>query len=309
MTPSAEPTLSVIIVAWNCREYLRRCLEALEPALAGLSAEIIVADNDSSDGTPALLRQDFSHVTLIEMGRNAGFAAAANRAAAQGRGQFLWLLNPDTCTSSDCPSALLVCLKERPRAGAAGPRLQDVAGQPDPRSARRFPTLLSEWVEKAGLRRLALHLTDLRLDEMACRPVPCVSGAAMLVRRSAWLALGGLDEAFFLYAEDLDFCRRLATAGWEVWYCGAAAITHVGGGSSGQQPETAGVNAILSMATYFQKHGGGLYGSLYRAGVAALSLLKLLACAPFAPFWAAARRKAALHCRLIVALASGARHV
>jgi GT2 family glycosyltransferase len=312
MNAAAAPNLSILIVAWNCRDYLRRCLEALRPATAGLAAEIIVADNASSDGTPALLRERFPDVQLIEIGRNAGFAAAINQAADAARGEFLWLLNPDTVPTAECIAGLLDCLRRQPDAGAVGPRLWDAAGVADPRSARRFPTLWSEWAEKAGLRRLALRLTRLPMRWEECRPAPLISGAAICLRRSAVGCAPGappnlLDERFFLYAEDVDLCRRLGAAGWEVWYCGTAALTHFGGGSAAGS-EWAGVTAVVSMGRLFEKWEGRRRADAYRAGVMFLSGLKLLLFAPAALLWEPARRKVGVQRRLIAALAAEMRH-
>ncbi len=330
---AAPPLLSVLIVAWNCRDHVRRCLEALGPAVAGAPAEIIIADNASTDGTAEMLRQNFPGIYLIDMGRNAGFAAAVNRAAGAARGEFLWLLNPDTIPTAQCVAALLECLRRQPRAGAAGPRLLDVGGATDPRSARRYPTIWSDWAEKAGLRRLALRLTRLPGAWDESRPAPCVSGAALCVRRAAlgwgpdpmrpgaWPADGQdahkgrcyrgtdvLDERFFLYAEDVDLCRRLDAAGWEVWYCGAATLTHWGGGSSAGAAEAAGIAAVVSLGRLFEKWEGRRRGDAYRVGIIILSALKLLLAAPAAPFWATARRKVGLHRRLIAALRAELRH-
>jgi N-acetylglucosaminyl-diphospho-decaprenol L-rhamnosyltransferase len=310
--PAAGVALSVIIVTWNCRLHLERCLQTLRPALAGLPSEIIVVDNASQDGAPAWLRAEHPDVILIEIGRNAGFAAAANRGLAAARGEYLWLLNPDAAPDPDAARRLLQALDEHPRAGAAGPRLLHPDGSFDRRAARRFPTLLSAWLEQAGLRRLSERLTRLpgrQLDAGACRPVPLLSGAAICLRRAALEQVGGFDEVFFLYGEDLDWCRRLAAAGWQALYCGAARVAHAGAGSSAGRRDDAGIDAVLSLAAYFRKHDGPAAGLAYRAGVIAFSALK----AAGAVLWTSltrseqARRKAALHCRLIASLWRGRR--
>ena len=268
-----EPILSVVIVTWNSRPHLQACLASLLPAIEGLLAEIVVVDNDSSDDTVQRTRDEFPDVRLIRMTGNSGFSRAANMGIAASAGRYVWLLNPDTIVHRSTARQLVACLDGHARAGAAGPRLA-ADGSTDSRSARGYPTLLSEIAEKCGLRRLAVRLTALNMDWEDTRTVPLISGAAMCIRRQALEEVGPLDEDLFLYCEDLDICRRLSTAGWEIWYTGGASVTHPGAGSSRQCPDEAGVVAILSMAAYLRKHHGRLCATVYRAFIVAASIAK-----------------------------------
>ena len=223
------------------------------------------------------------------------------------RGKAIWLLNPDTITSKGTPRELLDALNQYPRAGAVGPRIVREDGRIDPLSVRRYPTLFSDLLEKCGLPGLAGRITHIDLETTECPSVPLLSGAGMCLRRQALAEIGWLDESFILYGEDMDLCRRLWAGGWEIRYCGAAHITHAGGGSSRQCPEEAGILAISSMARYLRKHHGPAHAGAYRAAIAILSAFKacLFALAgSLAPSRETRRRfrqKARLHRRLLVA--------
>ncbi len=290
--PPISPELSVIIVTWNCRLALERCLDSLRPALADVPAEIIVADNGSEDGTVEWLGRHAPDVRVLAFPENLGFAAAANRAAQQARGEYLWFLNPDTAVERGAVAVLLAELAGRPEIGAAGPQLLTPDGGPYPLSARRFPTLWTEFLEKVGLAALSFsRLAVLPGDETA--EVPAVSGAALCVRRRAWDEVGGFDERYFLYAEDVDLCRALHAAGWRIYYVGRARVHHYGAVSSALCPEEAGIHALVSLLRYFCKHHGRLAGHAYRWMITLLSLMKLMVFGP------AARDKALLHRRVI----------
>jgi len=303
--------LSVIIVTWNCWPHLQRCLESLRPALAGLTSEIIVIDNNSTDETLLQIREGYPDIRVIEMGVNAGFAVAANRGLKEGQGRYLWLLNPDTIVLPTAARELVAGLERHRGAGVAGPRLLQTDGTTSGVSARKYPTLLTELLEKGGIRHLASRSTRLNLEWNECRHVPLVSGAAMCIRRAALERVGRLDESFFLYAEDMDLCRRLQAAGWQVLYCGSAMLTHWGGGSSVNDPEGAGVEAVLSMAKYMRKYHGTIYAALYRLSMTAISAAKLLlfgyvaVLGPSGQIRIHARRKIRLHRQVLASMWRG----
>jgi len=305
-TPAGDPiTLSVVIVSWNCWPHLRRCLESLQPALAGLGAEVIVVDNASSDGTATHIREGFPQVRFMQMAANAGFATACNRGFEVSQGRYVWMLNPDTIFTETTAYDLVQALDIHPRAGVAGPRILNEDGTMDPRSARKFPSLLTELLEKCGLQRLSTRMTRLPLDEAGCQPIPLLSGAAMCVRRKAMEEIGGLDESFLLYGEDMDLCRRLSAAGWQILYCGDARLSHSGSGSSRQCPDETGILAILSMGIYLRTHHGSTHAGLYRVAMTLLSAAKIMLFAwgsGLAPSHGARQRhraKVTLHRRLL----------
>ena len=226
-SPQARnPAVSVVIVGWNVREFLRACLESLRPAWAGGQAEVIVVDNASTDGTAALVRDAFPTVRLLANATNRGFGAANNQGMAAARGRYFFLLNPDTVVLPGVLETLVAFLDAHPQAGMAAPRLLNPDGSLQ-RNAFRFP----------GLAQVALDLFPLhpRLLESALNgrypqerratepfAIDHPLGAALFVRRAVWEQTGGFDEGYFMYAEEVDWCRRIRQAGWSVWQVPAA---------------------------------------------------------------------------------------
>ncbi|MGQ9518448.1 MAG: glycosyltransferase family 2 protein, partial [Anaerolineae bacterium] len=232
---------------------------------------------------------------------NLGFAVAANRAAGPARGEFLWFLNPDTMVEAEAPANLLTALEKNPGIGAAGPQLLTPAGRPYILSARCFPTFWTELLEKAGLQGLSFsRLAVTPGDETA--EVPAVSGAALCVRRRAWEEIGGFDERYFLYVEDIDLCRALRAAGWKIYYVGRAKVRHWGGLSSARCVDDAGIQALVSLQRYFGKYHGRLVGHAYRGMISLLSLIKMAIFGMGMVFVPKVRGRAVLHRRVLNAL-------
>lgn len=224
-SPPASPTLAIIIVSWNVRELLRRCLHSVADSLAGgnLAYEIIVVDNASGDGTPQMLRAEFPKVRLIESGANLGFAAGNNRALRLvlpiGSEQspvpdYVLLLNPDTEVVGDAILRLVAELESHPEVVVVGPRLRYGDGSVQS-SRRRFPTRAEMLWESTLLERIWPHNPWVRRyrcadqpDDLA-QPVGWLVGAALLVRTTAITRAGLLDERFFMYSEELEWQYRL----------------------------------------------------------------------------------------------------
>ncbi|HMQ31918.1 MAG TPA: glycosyltransferase family 2 protein [Chloroflexaceae bacterium] len=244
---SVRPSLAVVIVSWNVRDLLRRCLLAVEASLAGagVAHELLVVDNASADGTPAMLCAEFPRVRLLEPGANLGFAGGNNLALravlAEGRARYALLLNPDTEPIGDAIPRLVRELEARPELAAVGPLLRYGDGSPQP-SRRRFPTLATLFWESTALDRLwpgnpwaaRYRLAD-RPDD-AAQPVDWLVGAALLVRVEAIGRAGLLDERFFMYSEELEWQARLqrASGGAAIWFQPAAVVVHHEGRSSEQ---------------------------------------------------------------------------
>jgi len=232
-TPGHPPRVSVIVVSWNTRAALRRCLTAI----TGRAAEIIVVDNASGDGTAEMVAADFPDVSLVALPENLGFGAGVNRGACAARGEALLLLNPDTEPASGAIDALARHLGETPRCGAAGARLIGADGEPQGGFAvRRFPTLASWAIDLLLLDHvwpgnpITRRYLALDLDPEAAQTVDQPAAAALMVRRRAFDAIGGMDETFVpAWFEDVDLCRRLHDAGWDIAYVPAAVIRHEGG--------------------------------------------------------------------------------
>lgn len=236
--PALTPVVSVVIVNWNTRADLRVCLTALAREVR-LPSEAIVVDNGSNDGSAALVRAEFPAVRLIANPDNRGFAAASNQGLAVARGHCLLLLNPDVVVQPGAIETLVAALEANPRLGAVGPLLLD-SGSDTPGLGyyRRFPSFLQVLLFQTGLRRLAERWPALvaRLWEPSPgdddRAVDQVPGACLLMRREALEQIGPLDARTFpLWYEDVDWCWRLAQAGWGRQRVAAARVWHRGGAS------------------------------------------------------------------------------
>ena len=271
--------LTVIIVSWNVRNLLRDCLRSLQRcAPAHEAMTVIVVDNASSDGTPAMVALEFPEVQLVVNQTNRGFTGGNNDGLAAARSvpraadpdHFVFLLNPDTIVTPDALDALMTFARGRPEAGLIGPRL--VYGDGSPQSSRRrFPTLATGIFESTWLQRLAPPgLLSRYFVRDAPEDQPCdvdwVVGAAMLARWRAIDQVGGLDETnFFMYSEETDWCRRMKAQGWAVvWYPGAT-IIHFEAKSSDKVSGLRTLRFNTSRVRYFAKHHGRAAAELLRA--------------------------------------------
>ena len=259
--------LTVIIVSWNVRELLRRCLESL--VLPRGTLEVIVVDNASSDGSPETVRTDFPHVRLVRNDENHGFPAANNQGLDLSNGRTLLLLNPDTEVVGDALATMVGYMDAHPEVGALGPQLRYPDGGLQS-SRRRFPSLSTAlvestviqewWKDNRILRRY--YMSDTPDD--AIQPVDWVVGACLLVRREAYEQAGGLDEGFFMYSEEMDWCRRIRDAGWEIVYLPTATVIHHEGKSSEQVVAERHIRFQSSKVRYFGKHHGSVQGEVVR---------------------------------------------
>jgi N-acetylglucosaminyl-diphospho-decaprenol L-rhamnosyltransferase len=259
--------LTVIIVSWNVRELLRRCLESLE--LDRGTMDVIVVDNASTDGSPDMVRTDFPHVRLVRNDENHGFPAANNQGLGLSQGRTLLLLNPDTEVVGDALVTMVSHMDAYPEVGALGPQLRYPDGNLQP-SRRRFPSLSTAlvestvvqewWKDNRILRRY--YMSDTPDD--AIQPVDWVVGACLLVRREAYEQAGGLDEGFFMYSEEMDWCRRIKDAGWEIVYLPTATVIHHEGKSSEQVIAERHIRFQSSKVRYFRKHHGSFQGEIVR---------------------------------------------
>ena len=240
---SAAPDVTVVIVSWNVRAFLARCLATVyrEAQAAPFATQIVVVDNGSTDGTLDMLARQFPQVSVLASSSNCGFGAANNRALARCASLYALVLNPDTELLPGALAGLVAELEEHPEAAVCGPLLLN-ADRSVQSSRRRLPRAVTGFVESTLVQRFLPHLTLLRQYYAADRPddvaqeVDWVTGAAMLVRMSAARQVGLFDEGFFMFSEELDWCWRFRRAGWTVRYTPAARIIHYGGQSTGQVP-------------------------------------------------------------------------
>ena len=250
-------TLDIVIVSFNARADLERCLHSLHAAPPAVPHQIIVVDNGSTDGSMDAVRGAWPGVSVIEMGRNAGFAAANNAGIRAGTGNLVLLLNSDTIVPAGAIDALVRQLAQHPGAAAAGPRLVDGEG----RAEWSFGRMLTPWTE---LKRMAAQLLYARrtpivttLIERAARRESYpdwVSGACLLVRREAAEQAGLLDERYFMYEEDVDFCAALRALGHRILFTPAAEVVHLRGRSARTAPAQTRLAYHRSHAAFYQKH-------------------------------------------------------
>jgi GT2 family glycosyltransferase/lipopolysaccharide/colanic/teichoic acid biosynthesis glycosyltransferase len=230
--------LSVIIVNYNVRDFLNNALVSISKALQGLDSEIFVVDNASDDGSGDFIRKHFPAVHLIENRRNIGFAAANNIALTKAAGKYIVLVNPDTLVQEDTFQTLLDAFKTFPDAGMIGCKILNPDGTLQLACRRSFPTPWVAFTKIIGLSTLFpnSHLFARYnlsyLDPEKSYEVDAVSGSFMMIRREVYEQIGGLDENFFMYGEDLDWCYRVQKAGWKVRYVPLTQIIHYKGEST-----------------------------------------------------------------------------
>ena len=262
-----KPLISVIIINWNTRALLPLCLETLRTAAGDLAYDVWLVDNASTDGSVEMVRTNFPEVHLIANAANLGFAAANNQAMAAARGEYFLLLNSDAVLVPGALHALLAVAQAQPQAGIVGARLLNPDGSFQA-SHTRFPTLLREALILTTLgRRLFGPRYPSAGPEIAVGPqqVDYVEGACLLVRRSAYAAIGGMDEGYWMYAEEVDWCRRMAQSGWQVWYQPAAPVLHWGGGSSANRKVEREADLYRSRVRFMRSHGGALQANALKA--------------------------------------------
>ena len=255
--------LSIIIVNWNVKDLLRACLHSVlaEAQAAGLAAEIIVVDSASIDGSPEMVRAEFPQVTLIASPHNLGYAGGNNTGVAAAAGRYLFLLNPDTVVKPGALACMVAFFDAHPVVGALGPQLLWPNGSVQS-SRRRFPTLgslfwestlLGQWFPR-NRHSAAYHMLDVPANQS--QPVDWVVGAAILIRREAWQQTGPIDEDFFMYFEETDWCRRCQNAGWAIHYLPAAQVVHFEGKSSEQVIAARALRFQRSKIRYARKYFG-----------------------------------------------------
>jgi N-acetylglucosaminyl-diphospho-decaprenol L-rhamnosyltransferase len=254
--PVDPSTLAIVIVTHNSRAEIGACLTSVIGTTEPRATAIVVVDNASTDGTPDLVRRRFATVQVIEAGGNIGFARANNLGAARVGGEWLLLLNPDTVVPAGSIQRLIEALIGHPEAAVAGPRLLDGTGRPElsfgppisPWGELRQKTLLSLYNRRVP--RAVRHVD--RLTRSAGERA-WVSGACLLIRRADWDAVGGFDERFFMYTEDVDLCASVRARGRAVLFVPDAEVQHLRGQSAARNPETERLRR-LSHVAFYEKH-------------------------------------------------------
>ena len=278
--------ITCVVVSYRVRQLLRRCLETLH-AQHGIETEIIVVDNASSDGSADMVKSEFPEVKLIRATENLGFARATNLGLAQSRTDHVALVNPDTELPPRALATAIEVFERHPAAGVVGLGLVNPDGSFQP-ACFAFPGLLNLLLESIGLHRA---LAPLGFGSPSIAPIPqggegevdWVSGACMIVSRTAYAKIGGLDETRFMYGEEMDWCWRAAGQGFTTVFCDLQRVVHHGGASGTDSRGPLFVRNVESRVHFLRRHRGEWRGRIAREILFLGSLLRWV-------YWAARGR-------------------
>jgi len=246
--------LSIVLVSWNTKEYLLPCVESIFQTVKGISWEVIVIDNGSHDGSGTEVKKTFPHIRLIENTRNVGFAKASNQGLGKSSGRYALLLNPDTQVKIGAVEQMVSFMDSHLDAGIAGGQLLNRDGSKQ-NSISNFPSLATELLHKSLLRRLfPKKFPGKEKNYSGPIEVDSVIGAFMTVRRKAIEQVGSLDEDYFLFFEETDWCFRMKRAGWKVYHVPQAEIYHYQGKSAEAKKKKARVEYYRSRYQFFKKN-------------------------------------------------------
>lgn len=254
------PNLSIIIVNWNTREMLQACLDSVFARSDRLVFDVIVIDNASDDGSANMVADVFPQVRLIRNTRNVGFAAANNQGFEIACGRHVLLLNSDTIVHGDVLERSVEWLDAHPTVAAMGCRVLNTDGSVQ-KTCSMYPSALNQVLLTSGLSRLSwprflgrYQMADWKRDVE--HEVEVISGCYLLVRKSVIDAIGPLDEAFFFFGEETDWCKRMRDAGWSLMFAPVGEITHHGGGSVKKLNDKRDVMLSEAIVRLHRKHSG-----------------------------------------------------
>lgn len=279
---SVRKCVSVVVVTYNSEETIEPCLTSLLETASDCTCSVTVVDNASSDRTVDVVGTYEGQVRLLRNTENQGFSRACNLGARAAAGEYLMFLNPDAVVERGSVQELVSFLDARDAAACCGPLIVDGACRPDPASRRGFPTpwnavgrlFFLENVFPSSRTISTYTLPWLGFDREA--QVDCVSGACLFIRRADFARLGGFDEEYFLFGEDIDLCKRVADAGRETWYVPSARIVHTGGHSMLQVKARANQEFYRAMRIYLRKHWQRLPGWKYKVVSAGIGIRSFL---------------------------------
>lgn len=275
--------VSVIIVNWNTRDILRNCLTSVFQQTHGIEFEVIVIDNASSDGSVQMVKTEFPQVVLIENTENRGFAAANNQGMRIAKGRYILLLNSDTVVLAGAIQKTIAFADQHPHAAVVGCKVLNPDHSLQP-SCFMFPSLLNLFLSATYLYKIfpksrffgRERMTWWQRDDV--RQVDVVTGCFMLVRRKAIEQIGLMDEDFFMYAEETDWCFRFKQAGWQNLFYPDAQIIHLGGQSSKQVKVEMTIQLRRAILQFIKKNYGKIHFYLGRLLIIIFFLIRI-------PFW------------------------
>lgn len=280
-SPRGVPMVSLVIVNWNAAKYLEECLTSIGAGRYPWPIEVIVVDNLSSDDSVSMVRRLFPHVTLIQNDDNLGFSKANNIGIRRASGKYVALVNSDVHVLNDCVQQLVQYLETHPDCGMVGPKIIGGDGKQQ-NSHRGFPRLWSMLCRAVALDRLFPNtplFSGYLLNSRSLggpTPVEILSGCFLVVARTALDEVGLLDEAFFIYGEDMDWCKRFWRAGRRVIFLPSAESIHYGGASSANAPLRFFVEMQRADLQYWQKHHSRTSVALYLAFCVLHHLVRIL---------------------------------
>jgi len=258
-----NPDLSVIILSYKSKEHLRELLPSVFASTKKYSYEVIIVDNDSQDGTAEGIESLLPSIPNLKLikNKNNGFSAGNNLGIKNALGKYILLLNPDTKVQPDTFEAMLDMMENRPEVGISGCKIIKPDGKLDLACRRRFPNPWNSFKRLFLLNNKDYNYTDISEDQEM--EVDSVVGAFLLIRKSLIDKIGLLDESFFMYGEDLDWCWRCKEAGLKVWYYPKTFITHYKGSSSAKQPFKALKWFHQAMWIFYKKHYAGEHSKFF----------------------------------------------
>jgi GT2 family glycosyltransferase len=264
-----NPDISVIIVSWNAKKYLYKCLSSIYKTAGDLSIEIIVVDNYSTDGSCDMVKHSFPQATLIEMEENLGFAKANNRGIERALGKYIFFINSDVIVLGECFQKLYGFLENNPDIGICGPQILFPNNELQ-RSVMNEPTLWNTFcaaflLDKLDKKNVFFKSFEPNLSiHNRTHEVDIINGCFWATRKKALQDVIGLDERFFMYGEDIDFCIRFKKAGWKVFYFTETSSVHFGGASSDNAPLKYYLEMHRANIQFWEKHHSPYTTLIYR---------------------------------------------
>lgn len=291
--------LSIVIVNWNSREFLRNCLTSIRNGASDVAHEIIVVDNASFDGSAQMIALEFPHARFIQSEKNLGFSRGNNLGFSCSSGRKLLFLNPDTEVVGAALETLIAFADNHPDVGIVGAKLLNSDLTLQMESIRAFPSLANQILESHYLkcRFPRLSIWGMRpLFDNSAKParVDVVSGACLLIKREVFERVGGFSTQYFMYSEDVDLCHKVKAAGWATFYVGGAEVVHHGGRSSALSPvsEFAAVLIRESRFQFLRLARGRVYAIAYRVITAMSAVCRLALLCVLFPFFRMLRKTA-----------------
>lgn len=247
--------LSVIILNYNVRYFLEHCILTVKEALVGIESEIIVVDNNSTDGSCEMITENFPEVILIRNPENLGFSKANNQGVSHASGEYICILNPDTAVSKEAFSKSLEYAEDHPDCGALGVKLIDGTGNFLPESKRRLPRPKVAFLKMAGIKSKKHSYYATHIAETGNGKTDVLVGAFMLMKKDRFDQVGGFDEDYFMYGEDIDLSYKLLKAGYANYYFGETTVLHYKGESTTRDKEYT-ERFYGAMLIFYRKHFG-----------------------------------------------------